>query len=101
MQRGSKIVISHIFIIAMEMSSQPCAFDESSARISLTTFSLSNSTFSRTEKHLGRKFGRVLPVGIAPHCFTKKSFNKVAFVCTFVMNSSFSNNGGILTAFSY
>ena len=88
MQRGSKIVISHIFIIAMEMLSQPCAFDESSARISLTTFSLSISTF-----------GRVLPVGIAQHCSTKKSFNKVALACTFVMNSPFSNNGGILTAF--
>ena len=100
MQRGSTIAISHIFIIAMEILSQLCAFDESSARISLTTFCLSISTFSRTEMHLGRKFGRVLPVGIAQHCSTKKSFNKVALACTFVTNSPFSNNGGILTDFS-
>ena len=49
--------------------------------------------------HLGRKFGRVLPVGIAQHSSTKKSFNKVALACTFVTNSPFSNKGGILTDF--
>ena len=84
----------------MEMLSQPCAFEESSARISLNTFSLSISTFSRTEMHLVRKFGRVLPVGIAQHCFTKKSFNKVAFVCTFVMNSPFPIMGEYWQLFS-
>ena len=94
--RGSTIAISHIFIIAMEILSQLCAFDESSAPFSLPTFCLSISTFSRTEMHLGRKFGRGLPV---QHCSTKKSFHEVALACKFVMNSPFSNNGGILTAF--
>ena len=85
MQSGSTIVISHIFIMAMEMLPQPCAFDVSSARISFTTFGLSISNFSRIELHLGRNLGRVLLGIIAQHCSTKKLFDKVSLVCTFVI----------------
>ena len=91
----------HNFIIAEEMLSQPCAFDGSSDRINLSTFCLSISTFSITDSHLGRNSGRELPVCMLQQCLANNSFNRLALVCTFVINNPFSNNGGIFIDFFY
>ena len=52
-QSGSTIEASQILIIAIEISSQLCAFLESNDQINFKTFALSVSTFSRRALHLG------------------------------------------------
>ena len=83
------------------MSSQPCAFVESRARMIRRTFSLSISRLCSRGALLGKKLGSVLPVVIAQHCLTKYSLKMFALVSMFVTKSPFSRSGGMFENFSF
>ena len=79
-ERGSTIVRSQIFSIAMDKSSHPCAFLESRERICDKTFDLSIPTLDEILSHFGVSAGIELSLGSKEHCLAKNSLKTSALV---------------------